>query len=186
MNIIYDQLSESDLQIVKEMIDFNKADIKKAKNSKDKLKGIFKIVDSYIHKFIEPISKCRKGCNFCCYINADISSVEAEILMPFVRESDIAQLKKQEGKDRNAYDTLSYQDRKCIFLEKGSCRVYENRPLACRKYHVVSDPELCNTENGVKIAQVVQNINIEILVNSFHMVHENKINFASWYFKIKK
>jgi Fe-S-cluster containining protein len=31
----------------------------------------------------------------------------------------------------------------CMFLEDGRCTVYEQRPLQCRTYFVVSDPEIC-------------------------------------------
>jgi len=31
----------------------------------------------------------------------------------------------------------------CPFLEGGACSIYDERPLACREYNVVTDPALC-------------------------------------------
>lgn len=32
----------------------------------------------------------------------------------------------------------------CPFLEDGACSIYEERPLACREYNVVTDPAYCD------------------------------------------
>lgn len=90
---------------------------------------------------------CKKGCSFCCYIHVDISDTEAQILAPKVTPNMAIELLNQGQKvGVTAWSTLPYKERKCVFLKNGECSVYEDRPLACRKYLVVNPPKKCNTE----------------------------------------
>ena len=126
-------------------------------------------VSSFEIKF-DKIS-CKKGCSFCCYINVDITKEEAILLIKVYKESniklDINYLKNQQF-DRNK---IPYNERACIFLNKkdGSCLVYENRPLACRKYQVMNDPDKCNTEKYSALRTiVVANHEMEFFVSGVY------------------
>lgn len=44
------------------------------------------------------------------------------------------------------------EKQECVFLEGGICTIYEDRPLACRRYFVVSDPELCGRDTLTDVA----------------------------------
>lgn len=42
----------------------------------------------------------------------------------------------------------------CVFLEDGACSIYKQRPVQCRTYFVVSDPELCCPPSGRNVKYV--------------------------------
>jgi len=95
--------------------------------------------------------KCCKGCVHCCHEPVEIWPHEAALLAEIAREAgmelDKARLERQ---SLYAIDTWRQQpaaDRACVFLgDDRACRVYEFRPNACRKLHVVTDPERCDAE----------------------------------------
>lgn len=93
---------------------------------------------------------CKRGCSHCCRIHVSIDQHEAELLATLVRdgvEINRGQLNRQRERDSpSEWQRLSPADRRCVFLSaEGECRVYEHRPNACRKYHVVTEPRFCNT-----------------------------------------
>lgn len=90
--------------------------------------------------------KCKRGCSFCCYLHVDISKREAEILAPHLTPARINELHRQKGIGFRHWQKLPYKSRKCVFLENGECSVYDDRPAACRKYYVATDPKICNSE----------------------------------------
>jgi uncharacterized protein len=93
---------------------------------------------------------CKKGCSACCHINVDIGPAEAKILLDYSRSKeiniDIAKLVEQ-SKITDDRAWLDSEHSACVFLgEDGVCKVYEVRPLACRKWNVISPA----TECGIK------------------------------------
>lgn len=90
---------------------------------------------------------CKKSCAFCCYMEVAVTNDEADLLIEFAKEKnipiDVPRLEKQMN-----WESASYQDRKCVFLgDDNLCQVYENRPMACRKYFVADDPKKCDTKD---------------------------------------
>lgn len=133
------------------------------------VREVFSIFDEKLHLRVAPIQNeisCKKNCWGCCTIFTGatlpegvamaqwlLEPAQAEMLQQFKRElgSHLA-LYKKVGYDISAYFQL-YQ--RCIFLsQKGACKAYEARPLACRAYLVKSDPKLCEDRNVVLIRQV--------------------------------
>lgn len=90
---------------------------------------------------------CKRGCHLCCRINVTIWEAEAELIADFCRQHDIPISKDylQEQLKYGWREVAKTDVGWCIFLKDGECSIYEVRPLACRKYHVVSAPELCDT-----------------------------------------
>ena len=105
-----------------------------------------------------PIS-CRKGCYFCCGQSVTIWAAEAELIAEWCKEHGI-DIAKAYLREQLKYDwkELALQEaRWCVFLKAGECSIYPVRPLCCRKYHVASAPELCDTvkypsSKGYKVA----------------------------------
>lgn len=95
---------------------------------------------------------CKAGCSMCCYQPVEIKKSEGMVLFDRIKEDlsrfPIHNLKKQaEAKTMGEFYKLPYQLRKCVFLgNDGLCQVYDIRPLMCRGYLSVDDPEKCNTE----------------------------------------
>jgi Fe-S-cluster containining protein len=107
--------------------------------------------------------KCNKGCAHCCHINVDCGQGEVDLILDFCRIKnitiDVKRLTVQaplglEERPRSEYSA-------CVFLgDDNECKIYEVRPLACRKYFVVSDPVKCdyktNPQDQVHILPVLQ------------------------------
>lgn len=97
---------------------------------------------------------CRKGCAHCCYMLVGTMPEEGQQLLQIARkrglELDVLRLVKQAAwQDDQEWMQQPHEDRRCMFLsDQGECQVYEERPISCRKYFVVSAPELCNMEHN--------------------------------------
>lgn len=94
---------------------------------------------------------CSKGCAACCHLHVDVFPQEAVLLRQFTQwmgiTIDEARLARQASKNSNTWRELAPEDRACVFLgEDRTCRVYEHRPGACRKYVVKSAPALCDMD----------------------------------------
>jgi len=121
----------------------------------------------------EPIS-CKKGCSACCYQKVQIGDSEARAIVEFMIAErvpfshSIMQAQAAHDKLTDAqYWQLPKEERRCPFLsEDGACNVYAVRPLACRKYLVLSEPELCATESGKAKVKVAINANAEVLASA--------------------
>lgn len=111
---------------------------------------------------------CTKGCAACCHLRVDINGREAALLIAVAAaagiEIDEARLRRQADKNNDTWHELTREDRRCVFLaEDRSCRVYEHRPGACRKYQVLSEPDLCDMDKhpGGKVG-IVFDVQAEI------------------------
>lgn len=110
-------------------------------------KEAHKLLDREIPVALDGVRvSCKKGCSFCCYIHVDISDTEAQILAPKVTPDMAIELLNQAPHNLATWSMMPYKERKCVFLKNNECSVYEDRPLACRKYVVVSPAKKCNTE----------------------------------------
>lgn len=116
-------------------------------------------------------ASCKKGCAHCCRINVDISEDEAILLREFCTDEkvdiDEEYLENQKNilSDERAFS--EYKD--CVFLDKETqaCKVYEARPVACRKYFVTSNPDRCNfTKYPKSIVSVLVNLKAEIIASA--------------------
>jgi len=108
-----------------------------------------------------PNVQCRKGCAACCHVHVDVFPQEAQLLLMLAHddgiEIDYARLARQATKNADTWRELSIEDQRCVFLgEDRACRVYEHRPGNCRKYLVVTEPDLCdmNKHPGGKVGKL--------------------------------
>jgi len=121
--------------------------------------------------------KCSKGCAACCSLHVGIYPHEAALLLMVARETgidiDYARLARQATKDDATWRELAPEDQRCVFLaDDQTCRVYEHRPGACRKYLVKSDPDLCDMHKhpGGKVG-IVFSIEAEIVQSAAMTVY---------------
>jgi Fe-S-cluster containining protein len=123
------------------------------------VKDFYKALD-----FIKPRNNsCRRGCNFCCHINVDISTKGAIYIIDEagLTKEQIESFHNQKGK--GMLDRMKIIE-PCAFLKNGECSIYDIRPIVCRKYFVVSDPKKCDPSNGFESkVQVSVEIDMEIL-----------------------
>lgn len=167
---IIGKLNLKQLGIIQQMINHYITEYKRVKQEypKENHKVAFfmqnEVNDVTDNKVLEIISEgksisCGKGCSFCCYLNVDITDDEADLLHFHIKRNkidiDTQRLEKQSrAKD---YDKMPLNQRKCVFLDdKGCCKVYDVRPIACRKLFVASPKEDCDTSKnyGKEVARV--------------------------------
>lgn len=117
------------------------------------LKQMYAFLNRFNKEFVSTFTSCQKGCSSCCKIDIHLTALEATY---------IAQATKITARDSQL--TTGHKS-KCPFLsEKGTCTIYNYRPLLCRTYHVLTPPGLCNEldaqvlQYGVKSANMGNHI----------------------------
>ncbi|MEO8648150.1 MAG: YkgJ family cysteine cluster protein [Acidobacteriota bacterium] len=124
---------------------------------------------------------CKAGCGACCRQLVPVSEPEAHQLtelvdnLPEPRRNEIRK-RFSEANDRlrttGFFERLAEAARSdeakyratvreyfalqiaCPFLEKESCSIHKDRPVACREYLVTSPAEFCTSAQGDKIENV--------------------------------
>ncbi len=129
-----------------------------------------KEVDKFVqYAKMEEVSSCKKGCSFCCKIKVDAYDAEADLILDHCEKNnipiDVHKLKRQANMDQETW--MLSPDAACVFLKNNACSIYEVRPISCRKYHVASDPNLCNAVTNQKgQVQVIISYGLEGLASS--------------------
>jgi Fe-S-cluster containining protein len=87
---------------------------------------------------------CQMGCNYCCYLEVEVSVPEVLRLVSFIRQkfsreqadSLAKRLRMAAGvvQKMNDFERL-FAKLPCPLLKDGNCSVYEARPLVCRGYN---------------------------------------------------
>lgn len=141
---------------------------------------IHQLVDEYneevfSHELVKKLSPCTLGCTACCHSQVSCTEDEAELLAKRVAEGtaiNYERLKLQAAAQENsvAFFSISYQDRKCVFLsEEGRCTVYEDRPSVCRTNAVLGDKAQCDTQNGPKPLRLVKTAKADMVIYASYL-----------------
>lgn len=102
-----------------------------------------------VRKYVQ----CKRSCSACCHTQVAITEDEAKLLAKLVKEGNPIDwsrmfIQAEVGESTEKYYKLTYDQRKCIFLNSsGDCSIYEDRPSVCRTNYVVSDPKDCEVRN---------------------------------------
>ena len=105
----------------------------------------------FSHPLVKELSPCKQGCSACCHTQVSVTSDEADLLVQRIEAGveinlDRLRLQMATKDDSREFFKLSYEDRKCIFLDgSGSCSVYEDRPSVCRTNAVLGSAQQCET-----------------------------------------
>ncbi len=96
---------------------------------------------------------CKAGCHECCKQVVTITRDEAVLLREVIEDLgiqiDVNRLLKQVDANSRTWYQLEGKDRECVFLDEGGqCKVYNWRPLYCRKHLSLDEPALCNKEDS--------------------------------------
>jgi len=144
--------------------------------------GFYGLVDEKLkEQSVSDFASCKKSCNFCCRIAVNISKEEAYLLRnefkDIVNEKQSQLAIQKSCKTAEDWNKLSYKDKACIFLgDDGACRVYQYRPISCRKYHVASPAERCDNEiNPEGIVAGLVHDEVEIIASAIINVSEVKL-----------
>ena len=88
-----------------------------------------------------PFVACAKGCSACCHMNVSVTRAEAERLGAAVGRRPV------EIRETVLHASNEFSGKACPFLDAaGSCSIYADRPLACRKHASFFEDDLaCQT-----------------------------------------
>jgi uncharacterized protein len=107
--------------------------------------------DVFSHPLVKELSPCKQGCSACCHTQVSVTSDEADLLVLRVEAGVAINLDRLRAQmatkdDPREFFKLSYDDRKCVFLnDTDSCSVYEDRPSVCRTNAVLGSADQCKT-----------------------------------------
>ena len=155
------------------------------KNSYEQMKSAKGPVNSamQLHQFIDrqmasllslqPTQQitCKKGCSHCCRIHVDITDDEGQLLAVVAQKQEIHidrdKLKRQSEYNHDNWLEQPYSDWSCVFLDSatGTCKVYEHRPMNCRKHLVTSHPDLCDPRKKKQLVTMSVQHDIEAILS---------------------
>ncbi len=129
------------------------------------------------------LTACKKGCAACCHTQVSVTSDEAEVLAGKIIDGhpiNWANLHIQQnaGTDFDQFMQISYQQRKCVFLnEQDMCSIYDDRPSVCRTNAVVGTSEQCQSDDGQMRSQNILNTHKAdmVLMGAFMHSQENGV-----------
>lgn len=134
-----------------------KVHLSKIRSSLERARFVHNMVDEYnkevfSHPLLKEFVPCKAGCSACCHTQVSVTEDEAELLLHNINNGveidyNLLSLQSEKGNNTDDYYKLSYQERKCVFLdEKGACKVYKDRPAVCRTNAVVGAASQCSTD----------------------------------------
>jgi Fe-S-cluster containining protein len=112
---------------------------------------------------------CKKGCSACCHMEVEVTNYEAEILKDVVANGytiDRERLKAQSQRglqDKAWREGMRNTNNPCVFLDgEGSCGIYENRPVMCRRHSVTSPAKNCETLDATIVIRYFPKVDLWI------------------------
>lgn len=138
---------------------------------------------------VKKLSPCQEGCSFCCHTQVSVTADEAELLSQKISnglEVDLDRLERQAlvGNDSQEYFRLSFEDRRCVFLdEKGACRVYQDRPAVCRTNAVIGESSQCDTTHTQKPIRLVNTHKADMVIYAFFLSSQDSGTLPYMLFK---
>lgn len=143
--------------------------------------SFYELLDKEVQKYKLPqFASCRKACSFCCRIAVNVSKEEAYLIRnqyaEIVEERLEILTKQSQCKTHEDWNKLPYKDRACAFLgDDFTCRIYEYRPISCRKYYVASKPELCDSDSSIEKINIVIGDTVEVIASAILNVSETRL-----------
>ena len=143
--------------LVGQMLDKGIEYIKNMPRGDARIKHLYNDVDKVIKDTLDknsgnkdfPSISCTKGCAHCCHLYVMCSHEEADLIYKEAKKRNIPLSRKRleyqaRFKNHADYFTRFGKRTKCVLLDdKNECRIYQYRPINCRKYYVSSPPERC-------------------------------------------
>jgi Fe-S-cluster containining protein len=128
---------------------------------------------------LSPPLACKRGCTYCCINQVSLSEPEALFLGFHLLETrSTAQLHELQEKTENLLLSLKNKSRHeigmnrhlypCLFLENGTCSIYEARPLVCRGWNSVN-ADMCrqSNETGNAMAPIENHPLLRVIAESY-------------------
>jgi Fe-S-cluster containining protein len=163
MQKLITQMTDEELYWTHLTLERLRINVRWLQGQRSQLGGVSSIINELMQQFLDQdlanIASgageitCTKGCNHCCKQVVAITLDEAHLLLRVVRQRgmvlDEDRLRRQADYGEETWRDQPAEDRACPFLQDdGLCGVYQNRPMSCRKYFSVANPDLCNIETS--------------------------------------
>ncbi len=157
--------------------------LKKLNKNHDPLKRaryVHRLVDElneYIFNdpHVKSLSPCTSGCSACCHTQVSVTKDEADLLASRIQGGtniDMNKLYVQLAVKNSsaAWNALSYEERKCVFLDKkDKCSVYQDRPSVCRTNAVIGSPSQCDTKDGPQPTRLVKTPEADLAIYASYL-----------------
>jgi hypothetical protein len=131
----------------------------------EKLNKLYILMDD-LYAFFHKFTPCGKGCNYCCYIEISISTLEAEYIE---NNLGIRQTRNLDRKD--------FYGTPCPFLDQGACSIYKYRPFVCRQHVALFDnPKWCQLDLPHRYE--FTNIRFTEVVKSYYLIVRDSGDFS--------
>lgn len=149
-----------DKELIEKMIHFYMGEYDRVmaqSNGASAIYSLYDQIDQVIKEnYKDRIFSCKRGCYFCCQHHVSITEHEADLILYLCKRNSIPiqkrQLHRQQHHDMTNWIELMPKDRSCVFLSKtNSCKIYEFRPLMCRKHFSAGNPKDCHISETKKI-----------------------------------
>jgi hypothetical protein len=121
-------------------------------------------------ELVGPVTACTKGCGHCCKMAVGITQHDAEV----IRDGTGVEFRPVQTDLTTSPSSMveTYMGVPCPFLKKGSCEIYEFRPIACRTHFNLSGfPDLCDVVTYP--GNDVPNINFSAIWTAVAMISFN-------------
>ena len=173
------------VRLIQDYIDQFK-EVLKHNDGAETIHQAYKMLNDYFRKDFDKQIKekitCKKGCSFCCHINVDCTQMEVDLILQYIRAYNIpvdAKVLELHAKSTMKERPL-LEKSACVFLSaEGNCNIYDVRPLACRKYFIVSDPTLCNYKtNPLDNVKIYPDLQMELVTSALVNIQQPE-NMAS-------
>lgn len=185
--------TEKDKELLEQMIFYYINEYENVKKQSNNVSAIFSIqnhMDTVIKEnYVDRVFSCKAGCYYCCEQYVEITDDEAELIMRWVKRNNIPLFKrkllKQRHYDLSNWRSLNAIDRRCVFLGKNKqCRIYDYRPLVCRKHFSAGDPKDCDVSVS-KIIPLGFDMHVEAILSAV-MTKSNMDGMATQLLKVDK
>lgn len=144
----------------------------------DRARMANKVADQYMTDSLKSAREagmnvsCKRGCSSCCHQLVEVTPDEADLLAERVSDGvklNLERLKRQSefAGDAGEWFLQPAADSRCIFLdERNDCRVYRDRPLACRTYFVATPAEHCSPNMPGHKVGIITSERVEAFVSA--------------------
>lgn len=169
--------------------------LQKIQSPQERARIVHQLVDhfnsqAFAHPLVKELSPCQAGCSACCFTQVSVTQDEAILLLDHLKSGtvineDQLQLQADCGTNFEAFSSLKYSDRKCVFLDSsGRCEVYADRPSVCRTNAVLGDSSQCDTSVEFKPQRLVRTTRSDMVIYASYVFSQSNGTLASELLKL--
>ena len=173
--ITFDALIRQTLDVFRMLM----LDLGKFPKGPERARRVFALIDAEFQAAPPQGISCAAGCAACCKsFPKQITDDEADLLALLVNTGAV-QINREllnEQVQKLSDPARKPEGEKCIFLGTDDrCSVYSDRPGTCRKYHVTSPRQACESENDGVVPYI--ELMPELIVSASMSLPDNGIGY---------